>query len=510
MAATSTLSRPAPPRKFTFTKTGVLTLAGFGIRVQQRNGHLEIEDGVGLERRKFKLARVGHGLKRLVIIGNDGFVSFAALRWLADQDASVTVLDRRGKVLFVTGPVAASDARLRRIQASAYDSDVGLRITRELIRRKLEAQAKVARQKSLDDTTADTILGFSTQLNAAPTPDAIRAIESQAGAAYWAAWHGLPIMFPRQDLARTPEHWRTFDTRKSLISESPRLATNPVNAMLNYLYALLEAEARGAAAAMGLDPGLGFLHRDMPTRDSLGCDLMEPCRAEIDAFVLDHVTRHPLKREWFWEERNGNCRITNAFAAQLAQTAPAWARAVAPIAEWVVRELSATRSNATRLPATRLTQQHKREAKGSTSLPACRIPRAGGVCKICGVVIERDRMYCSLCASTASREQLVENAKAGRIAAQSPEAQVRRSATKRRHDLSRRAWSASAHPAWLTTEFYEREIRPALSTVTVNAIAATLAVSEPYATDIRAGRRRPHPRHWQGLARLAGTHGDKT
>src|SRR2546430_7689206 len=39
-----------------------------------------------------------------------------------------------------------------------------------------------------------------------------------------------------------------------------RLAVNPANAILNYLYAVLESETCLAIAALGLDPGLGFLH----------------------------------------------------------------------------------------------------------------------------------------------------------------------------------------------------------------------------------------------------------
>lgn len=57
--------------------------------------------------------------------------------------------------------------------------------------------------------------------------------------------------------------------------------------MLNYLYALLESESRLAAAALGLDPGMGVLHVDVQARDSLACDLMEPVRPQVDAFVLD-------------------------------------------------------------------------------------------------------------------------------------------------------------------------------------------------------------------------------
>ncbi len=47
----------------------------------------------------------GHGLRRLVVIGSDGFISLAALRWLADQNAAFVMLERDGHVLATTGPV---------------------------------------------------------------------------------------------------------------------------------------------------------------------------------------------------------------------------------------------------------------------------------------------------------------------------------------------------------------------------------------------------------------------
>ena len=50
----------------------------------------------------------------------------------------------------------------------------------------------------------------------------------------------------------------TFGTRKSILSGSPRQAANPSNAILNYLYAVLESETRLALSALGLDPGLGL------------------------------------------------------------------------------------------------------------------------------------------------------------------------------------------------------------------------------------------------------------
>ena len=80
-------------------RRGVLTLFGYGIKVHVDRGHLTIRDGFGSNRRYARLPRVGHGLRRLVVLGSDGSVSFAALRWLADQDASFVMLERDGKVL---------------------------------------------------------------------------------------------------------------------------------------------------------------------------------------------------------------------------------------------------------------------------------------------------------------------------------------------------------------------------------------------------------------------------
>jgi CRISPR/Cas system-associated endonuclease Cas1 len=72
---------------------------------------------------------------------------------------------------------------------------------------------------------------------------------------------------------------------------------------------------------------------DAPARDSLACDLMEPVRPQVDAWVLDWITREPLKREWFFEQRDGNCRLMAPFAVRLSEAAPMWARAVTPLAE---------------------------------------------------------------------------------------------------------------------------------------------------------------------------------
>src|SRR5262249_44960238 len=139
-------------------RCGVVTLFGYGIKVTVERGHLLFDDGIGANRRRARLPRVGHGLRRLVVIGSDGMVSLAGLRWLADQDAAFVMLERDGSVLATTGPVRSSDARLRRAQAMAHQTGTALQITRALIEAKLAGQERVARTKLLDSKTADKIL----------------------------------------------------------------------------------------------------------------------------------------------------------------------------------------------------------------------------------------------------------------------------------------------------------------------------------------------------------------
>jgi hypothetical protein len=65
---------------------GVVTLFGYGIQVRVDRGHLVLDDGIGSSRRHGRFPRVGHGIRRLVIVGADGIVSLAALRWLCARD----------------------------------------------------------------------------------------------------------------------------------------------------------------------------------------------------------------------------------------------------------------------------------------------------------------------------------------------------------------------------------------------------------------------------------------
>lgn len=486
-------------------RNGIVTLFGYGIEVRVDRGHLIVDDGIGASRRHGRFPRVGHGLRRLVVVGSDGMISLSALRWLSDQKASFVMLERNGSVLATTGPARSSDVRLRRAQSMAHISGAALRITRELIRQKLNGQELVARNKLLDATAADAIARFSAELPTAENLASIRLIEAQAASAYWSAWRTLPLNFPKKDLPRIPERWRSFGTRISPLTGSPRLAVTPGCAMMNYVYSLLEAEASLAARALGLDASMGIFHADQPNRDSLACDLMEPVRPQVDAYLLGWFTTQPLKREWFFELRDGSARLMATLTERLAETAPTWGRAVAPIAEWVAQALlnSAGKSFSKRIALpTRLTGRRRSEGRGNAfELRATPAVRRRKICEVCGAEGVKNR-YCRSCAVEASRERMAQIALLGHAKPKTKKTKAHISKTLSDHAVANTWWEPSSLPSWLTEQFYVEQIQPLLRGKKVREIAEVMRVSKPYAALVRAGRSRPHPRHWLALAKL--------
>jgi len=90
---------------------------------------------------------------------------------------------------------------------------------------------------------------------------------------------------------------------------------------------------------MGLDPGLGFMHVDLRSRDSLACDLMEAVRPKVDSYVLDLLTSRAFKKSDFFETREGICRLMPSVSRELMTTGPIWAKELAPVVEHVAETL---------------------------------------------------------------------------------------------------------------------------------------------------------------------------
>jgi CRISPR-associated endonuclease Cas1 len=484
---------------------------GYSIRVRVKHGRLAISDGSGRQRRERAYSRIGDRPTRLVVIGQAGYVSLEALRWLNDIGAGLIHLDHNLKLVTVSSRLTLDDARLRRLQAKAAETSVGVEIAREIIRRKLAGQAAVL--TSLDTAADDLeILEWARRdVEAAATLTEIRTAESGGAVAYWRALSALTVRFGKQDARRVPEHWQSVGKRHSPLTGSSRRAVRPFHALANYLYALLEAEARIACLACGLDPGLGIVHADQRARDSLALDIMEAVRPDIDAYLVNLIRERVFRARDFHETRQGSCRLLAPLTHTLTQTLPTWRGQIAPVAEIVARMLASSPGSRIERSHSPLTQANRRAAHPRLGNrrrrdPSPPEPALPPTCRACGGDLPaRERRFCDACLDE-------ERTAAFKLAGPAALAKARAEGKPVNHggDVARkRGGTVSAQLR--ATRVWEVEnrlpepgewdaIQDAIRNVPLNKLVEATGLSLRYVSLIRRGERRPHPRHWEAFA----------
>jgi len=119
----------------------------------------------------------------------------------------------------------------------------------------------------------------------------LRGVEGEAAAQYFRVLDDL-ILRQKEDF-----YFKFRNKRPPL---------DNVNALLSFAYTLLAHDAAAALETVGLDPYVGFLHRDRPGRISLALDLMEELRAVYaDRFVLSLINRREVSADGFTKMENG-------------------------------------------------------------------------------------------------------------------------------------------------------------------------------------------------------------
>ena len=550
---------PYPPLQ---VRAGVLVADGYGIRMRVLYGKLRVEDGIGEHRRSIALDRTGSGLERLVLLGKTGTLTLESLAWLRAIGAGLIHLSGDGHVLTHSVPYGYEGHPIRRTQALAIATGLDIDLARELIQRKLDGQrANLARLRVADLQSFDTM---REALDRATSIDDIRLCEAKAAAIYWNAWSNVPIRLRGRDLAHVPVKWTRYDSRASALTKGPRAATNPINALLNYVYALLESESRLALLAAGLDPTLGVLHADQRNRDSFALDAMEAIRPAVDAFVLDLLEERVLTSRDFVELPNGVCRVRAPLSHDLAVTLPRWRQLVAPIVAHLAQRFRAAlpsfrgtsvrpetdRRDRSRIPVEvsetpeiprTKSRSHtptavprhtsaqspvsetprKQREKRPYAIKAWGTPRPEALplvpvaCVRCGKPVEkRRRRHCEECMPQARREhglRAIERAREAlrlqTIAGNDPRADA---ATNRKRGEAiveqrrrNRQWKReNPNGAGRDRAWFLREVLPKLDDVPLSAIARVTGLSLAACSRYRAGARVPNPRHWDGLLTL--------
>lgn len=235
-----------------------------------------------------------HLLGAIICFGQVG-MSPQMMQACADDGICVTFLGWSGRFLARVEGATSGNVLLRRAQHEAT-ARAPLPVARAIVAAKAANQRGVIRRAMRDYGATEALDLAERRLSdaarlalAAPDLDALRGHEGEAANAYFGVFGGL---IRAQGVG--------------FAGRSRRPPMDAANALLSFLYVLLAADCRAALESVGLDPQMGFLHRDRPGRPSLALDLMEEFRAPLaDRLCLSLLNRRQLGPRDFRHEETG-------------------------------------------------------------------------------------------------------------------------------------------------------------------------------------------------------------
>jgi CRISPR-associated protein Cas1 len=264
-----------------------LLLSGYGTSLRVSGHVLEVSnEGEG---RHETFAAHQLPFDSVMVEGNSGTISFEAARFLAVHDIPVVFLRWDGSVfstLLPRGPVAG-ELKLAQF-ASHNDSRRRVEIARAILEVKLAESVDLLR--FLSRFYPCNAKPVEAEASKGPTEGSVVGLmgwEGRTAVAYWAEFS--KVMNRLWPEAR-------FVTRKGKGKSWAQSATDPVNALLNFGYSLLEARVRQAVNSVGLEPSVGFLHETAASKLPLVYDLQEPFRWLVDLSVVEIVAGRQLDR----------------------------------------------------------------------------------------------------------------------------------------------------------------------------------------------------------------------
>ena len=230
-----------------------------------------------------------HNIGGLICFGNVLCSPFL-LGHCGENGVAVSFLSEHGRFLArVDGPQSGNVFLRREQYRRADDLEKSAALARAFIFGKLN-NVRTVLQRHLRDhpetagnAEVETLvprLARQMERLQAPLPlDEVRGMEGDAAHAYFGVFNVL------------------LNSKTGFVfkERSRRPPLDPVNALLSFLYTLLAHDCRSACESVGLDPQVGFLHRDRPGRPGLALDLMEELRPFlVDRLVLSLINRQQI------------------------------------------------------------------------------------------------------------------------------------------------------------------------------------------------------------------------
>lgn len=243
-----------------------------------------------------------HTIGGIVCFGNVGCSPYL-MGFCAEQGVSISFLTEHGRFLAkVQGPVSGNVLLRREQYRQADNLDESAKVARmvliakiancrAVLRRLLRDHASKVKTKAVDRAAQKLSTAIERLQDKELPLDTLRGIEGETASTYFGVFNNLIT-------ARKSEF--NFDKRNR------RPPLDKVNCLLSFAYTLLMHDVRAALEVVGLDPAVGFLHRDRPGRYGLALDLMEEFRPFLaDRLVLSLINLCQVNTKGFKAKESG-------------------------------------------------------------------------------------------------------------------------------------------------------------------------------------------------------------
>lgn len=242
-----------------------------------------------------------HNLESIIAFGYTG-ASPALMGACAKRNISLSFMTQSGKFLSRIVGEVRGNVTLRKTQYRLSDNlEESTRIARNFIFGKIYNGRWVIERATRDYSERLDVIklkrvseGLAKALNLVlncENLDELRGYEGESATQYFSVFDDLIL----QQKDKFFFHGR-----------NKRPPLDNVNAMLSFVYTLLAHDTSAALETVGLDPYVGFMHRDRPGRISLALDLMEELRCVYaDRFVISLINKRVVNFNGFTQKEDG-------------------------------------------------------------------------------------------------------------------------------------------------------------------------------------------------------------
>ena len=302
-----------------------LLITGFGTSINVDKRKLIITNKLKDTRLEFSPHKINHD--GIIIDGHTGNITFEAMRWLSKHNINLTLLNWNGQLLANVMPEQPKSGKLRIKQYQKYlDSEARFEIALKIVQRKVDHSLNLLEELSRFYESVEIVnirksaekedlflLSIMKNSKKQDNSKSIKQLMTYEGRIAGIYHDNLVKIFNEL----YPEF--NFTGRKNKSNSRNYNASDEINALLNYGYAILESEIRKAINVIGLDYSIGFLHEINQSRTPLVYDIQELFRWLTDISVIQVLEEKKIKKSDFIITENYHTRLGEDVAKLLIE-----------------------------------------------------------------------------------------------------------------------------------------------------------------------------------------------